>query len=455
MNIGGLFGKTYEYKEGNEALVNPYIGYAPSCASESLCEKTSLVYLNIFWSNLEPQEGVFDWETIENENNLERWRSEGKHLVLRFICDNPGKEMHRDIPDWLYERCSDGKEYDMEYGKGYCPDYNNTEFIKAHEKVIKEIADYFRDDDFLAYVELGSLGHWGEWHTYYMADIPRMPDTAVRMEYVAAYVKYFDYCKLLMRRTFSELPKGAGVFNDMTGISHDTAQWLSWIENGGDYNETGEKNAIKAVPNIWETAPVGGEFASSVPISVMLGEDYEQTVDLLKLSHMSFIGPMVPYVKREDLEFYQAADDASRYIGYRYRVNKVTTKKSFGNSDAEVTISIINDGVAPVYFDFTPVFYVELPKGVTPDISAPSCDGYGLAGTEAEGMLRFELDIDLKELIQDSSKEMTITIPKKILDMNNAKFFVGIEDSSDQKPEVYLDMEAERKGHLSLLWENR
>ena len=178
-----------------------------------------------------------------------------------------------------------------------------------------------------------------------------MPLTDVRKEYVSHYVKYFDYCKLLMRRPFAELPEGAGVYNDMTGVSHDTSIWLSWIEKGGEYSETGEAEGLKATPNIWEYAPIGGEFTSSVPISTMLGKDYDQTAALLQKSHMSFIGPMVPYVKREDLEFYEHADKMVRNVGYRYRIKELKIVKPFGSNEAHLTVKMINDGVAPVYFD--------------------------------------------------------------------------------------------------------
>ncbi len=436
LNMGMFMGKTYKYSEGNTTVTNPYIGYAPNSVSVSLCEKTTLVYAQILWSEIEPEEGKFDWEDYEYNHYIGRWRDEGKKLVLRFVCDEPGKEAHMDIPAWLYEKTGDGAEYDTEYGKGYCPDYNNETFIAAHEKVIKEIADHFRNDDFVAYVELGSLGHWGEWHTYHAAGLPKMPETIVRTRYVQHYVNAFDYCKLMMRRPFAELPEGAGVYNDMAGVSNDTILWLQWIKEGGDYNETGEKNAIKAVPDIWETAPVGGEFASSVPVSTMITENYDDTVNLLKDSHMSFIGPMVPYLKRENLEFYDTSDKLLKYVGYRFRISSMSMKRPLGKDFIECYVRLINDGVAPIYFDYTPCIYVDIPG-------------------EAERMQRYELDIDLKTLCQNQEKEVVINLPKEIVSTTGARIYAGIENPKTGQAEVVFDMEAQRKGNLSLLWEKK
>ena len=148
------------YKADEGVYPNPYVGFAPDCNSVELCQDSALVYMNLKWRELEPEEGVYAWRDIEADNHLDEWRKAGKHLVLRFVCDYPKSEEHMDIPDWLYEKTKDGEFYTIEYGCGYCPDYNNQVFISEHEKVINEIGRHFKDDGFLAYVELGSLGHW-------------------------------------------------------------------------------------------------------------------------------------------------------------------------------------------------------------------------------------------------------------------------------------------------------
>lgn len=124
--------------------------------------------MDITWAELEPEEGIYDWTSIEQENQLARWQQEGKHLILRFVCDIPGEERHMDIPKWLYEKTGEaGTWYDGEYGKGFAPDYNNAELIACHAKAVEALGTHFGTDGLVAYVELGSLGHWGEWHVNY------------------------------------------------------------------------------------------------------------------------------------------------------------------------------------------------------------------------------------------------------------------------------------------------
>ena len=41
--------------------------------------------MDITWAELEPKEGEYDWESIEKENQLTRWKTEGKHIVPVFL----------------------------------------------------------------------------------------------------------------------------------------------------------------------------------------------------------------------------------------------------------------------------------------------------------------------------------------------------------------------------------
>lgn len=431
--FSGLFGnKNITYKYDDTAFVNPLMGYAPDGRSDELCVNTSLVYAYVTWAELEPSKGVFEWDRFVRKFSLDKWKNEGKRLVFRFVCDYPTGEEHMDIPKWLYEETRDGEVYDIEYGRGYSPDYNNEVFIAEHERVIGEIGRFFAEDmpDFLAYVELGSLGHWGEWHTYYPAGIPRIPMTMVREKYVAAYEASFPYAKLLMRRPFAERPYLAGVYNDMTGDENDTSVWLSWIANGGTYDSTGEMSGLAAAPSIWNYAPVGGEFTSGIPMSSMLSLALPTTITLIRNSHMTFIGPMVPNAV-ENPTLSAAADKVLANMGYRYWISSFEHNKKAPKGAENVKVTVTNSGVAPIYFDWKMYLYVDLQGGESH---------------------RYELGVDLKKLGEGQSVTCSLNIPEALLYSKGAKVYAGIEDPATVEPSVFLAMQAERNGKKSLLW---
>lgn len=217
-----------KYEPSEEVFGNPLMGYAPCAWNAEVREDVSLLYMDVTWAELEPEEGKYNWEEIEKENQLDRWREEGKHIVLRFVCDVPGAEKHMDIPEWLYKKTDQaGTWYDVEFGKGFSPDYNKEQFIAYHRKAVEAMGEHWGQDGLISYIELGSLGHWGEWHVNYSAGIQRLPLEDVREQYVSPWVDAFPEAMLLMRRPFSHAAKyKTGLYNDMTGEPSETVHGL-------------------------------------------------------------------------------------------------------------------------------------------------------------------------------------------------------------------------------------
>lgn len=349
---------TKSFSVSSEVFGNPLMGYAPCAWRETVTEDVQLLYVDITWRELEPREGVWDWEKIEAENQLNRWRREGKHVVLRFVCDIPGEESHMDIPDWLYEKTGEqGTWYDMEYGKGFAPDYNNEVFVEYHARAIAALGKHLGQDGFVSFVELGSLGHWGEWHVNYAAGIQRLPLAKVREQYVQHYLAAFPNAKLLMRRPFTPAKTyGLGVYNDMTGHPEATEEWLSWLAEGGEYGQTGETDAVAAIPDFWKGAPVGGEFTSSLSMEEMLGENLRETIGLLEKSHVTFLGPKIA-----EAEYREGYQEVLANLGYRIWISKAKLRRQKG--ETVLILNWENSGAAPLYADWPVYVYVEDAQG--------------------------------------------------------------------------------------------
>ena len=318
------------FAKSSEILKNPVMGFAPAADYREAAADNTLVYMDVTWRELEPAPGVFAFETIEKENHLDEWRAAGKHVVFRFLCDKPGDEPHRDIPDWLYEKTGDGKDYAISYGKGYSPNYANRVFMEAHAAAIAALGERYGRDTFFSYVELGSLGHWGEWHVKYEDGLPRLPGEAVRRQYITPYLAAFPHAKILMRRPFLEAKKrNFGLFNDMAGDRDSTEDWLDWITNGGDYDQTGETGALAAMPSVWNTAPVGGEFTSRYSFAELLGPRLQETAALIRRSHTTFLGPKCPHGFSESggAGLRDGAGEILKNLGYRLRVREAVLRR--------------------------------------------------------------------------------------------------------------------------------
>ena len=419
-----------QYKESQAAFGNPLMGYAPSAWYNEVSEDISLLYMDITWAELEPEEGVYNWASIDEENQISRWRKEGKHLVFRFVCDIPGEEAHMDIPEWLYEKSGKaGKWYDGEYGKGFAPDYNSPTIISCHKKAVRAIGEHFGQDGLISYVELGSLGHWGEWHVNYSEGIQRIPREAVREKYILPWTEAFPDAMILMRRPFAAAEKyGFGLYNDMTGQPEATQSWLGWINNGGEYDQTGEKNVIVPMNDFWKTAPSGGEFTSSLSMEEMLDTNLSGTVEMIREAHTTFLGPKIP-----DENYVDGYKEVLKNMGYRLWISMAELKNTAKGSRLKLTWE--NSGVAPMYKEWPVYVYIEDESGKLVEKSRISI--------KISSLLPGEKEVTLTAL---ETERLNSLLEK------GYRLSVGIEDPMTELPCVRFAMEALYQEGKNYLW---
>ena len=426
--------KTRTYAAEDSAFPNAQIGYAPMTDDPEAGDAT-LRYLELRWREVEPEEGVYAWEAIEQKYGLAALREQGIHLVLRFVCDVPGKEPHLDIPDWLYAQTGDGSWYDTAYGKGYSPDYANETFRAAHRRVLGALAAFLDTDGFVSYVELGSLGHWGEWHIKSGEGLVPMPEEAIRDEYAADYRAAFPTAKLLVRRPFRfAAEQHLGLYNDMTGHEKDTKEWLGWIEHGGWYGS--DPHALVPMPAFWQDAPVGGEFTSSLSMQDLLVKNLPRTLDLLEASHMSFLGP-----KTAQAACAKGYDAVLRRLGYRLRVTELKLTPCAGGVSAALTVA--NEGVAPFYWDWAVNLYGE--------------------DAARNTLYTVPLPLSLPELMPGESQTVSVVLEgaeirqlcggwKKSLSRSQTHLTIGIVDPMTGRDAVRFAMKGKQKnGRMVLL----
>ena len=406
------------------------MGYVPSAWYNEVSEDISLLYMDITWAELEPEEGVYNWASIDEENQISRWRKEGKHLVFRFVCDIPGEEAHMDIPEWLYEKSGKaGKWYDGEYGKGFAPDYNNPTIISCHEQAVKALGEHFGQDGLISYVELGSLGHWGEWHVNYSEGIQRIPREAVREKYILPWTEAFPDARILMRRPFASAEKyGFGLYNDMTGQPETTQSWFDWINNGGKYDQTGEKNVIVPMKDFWKTAPSGGEFTSSLSMEEMLDTNLSGTVEMIREAHTTFLGPKIP-----DENYVDGYKEVLKNMGYRLWVSMAELKNTAKGSRLKLTWE--NSGVAPMYKEWPVYVYIEDESGKLVEKSRISI--------KISSLLPGEKEVTLTAL---ETERLNSLLEK------GYRLSVGIEDPMTELPCVRFAMEALYQEGKNYLW---
>jgi hypothetical protein len=309
-------------------------GFASYCdPGNTLYGPSSMAFEEIGWDKLEPVEGQYsfgDWEA----KFWDQAPAKGKHVVLRVYLDYPSKPSS--VPKWLIAKGVKMTKYD-EFGGGETPEYENPELVKSLLSFIKAFGSRYDHDARVDYVQVGFLGHWGEWHTYPHENL--FASVAVQRKVISALHTAFPN-KPIMARNASyascQVP-WIGFHDDM--IPSDTFGKEDWeflpaIVKGG----VGEN---------WKVAPTGGEMVPGAA-KQYLGREWPLLERAVKEAHFTWIGPYCPAMVADlTSEEKSRMEELIRMLGYQFQLKSATIATSEG--DLAVQISGVNQGVAPFY----------------------------------------------------------------------------------------------------------
>ncbi|MBO7352808.1 MAG: hypothetical protein J6U61_00970, partial [Lachnospiraceae bacterium] len=329
-------GYVYPY-ENFEVYNNPYKGWTAWANVNAndipdIAYDYNLTYFPVTWDDIENVKGVFNWTSVDEKYQLEYWKDNGVRVNFRFVMDTPepltgskrkvtyGELVDKsfltknnlidsstgrvteakvkalfntgnyraDIPAWLVaDLCNEvldgittnaGTFYnwpsaDILGGAGFSPNYYSEMLIDRHDKMIEAFAAKFDDGSITGFAQVGSLGHWGEFHTWpekgsfteYNFGSGEFPDPVTAGRYAKAYTDHFKTVKIGIRYPYPFAAKnGFGLFNDMFGDPEGTDMFLGAIETGNTNNliNPGPTDvADSMMPDFWKTNYSGGEFS--------------------------------------------------------------------------------------------------------------------------------------------------------------------------------------------------
>ena len=209
---------------------------------------------------------------------------------------------------------------------------------------------------------------------------------------------------------------GIGLYNDMTGQPESTEEWFRWINEGGEFDQTHEKKGLSAMKDFWKKFPSGGEFTSSITMKELLDTNLDQTINLIKKAHTTFLGPKVA-----DKTYENGYRKVLGSMGYRLWISQASLIQMPGY--VSLNLKWKNDGVAPFYEDWPVWVLVE------------DEDGNSL---EKEAV-----DISLKSLLPEETLQTKTRMQvKKMISLAGKKYkiSIGIEDPMTGKLAVRFSM---------------
>ncbi len=322
---------------GPGPLDNPLKGWCPYTTAGPVNQPYSMVYQYVSWKDLEPTEGHYafdEWEKKSWETPL----AKGKHIVFRVFIDYPHQPSG--LPGWLVSKGVKQTPY-SDYGGGMAPDYDDPRMLRAMERLIAALGSRYDGNPRIAFIEMGLLGYWGEWHTYPRSEL--FASLATQQRVLEAAHEAFPH-KIIMTRypsNYAGRQPWIGFFDDM--LPEDTDGPEDWKFLPGMRRSGRAEN--------WKRAALGGEMVPHAAHK-WLGTDYDHTLKMVEKAHFTWFGPYCPALERsQSPDFIKASQSLVRRMGYEFQLADIRHADTIRQGDPlDVIVSGENIGVAPFYY---------------------------------------------------------------------------------------------------------
>ncbi|MEN6427786.1 MAG: beta-galactosidase [Phycisphaerales bacterium] len=252
-------------QDTGEALANPGMGWVlhhydnvafhyggklePSDTVDDFPGVTA-VYLRIAWSHIEPEEGRFNWSVLDTP--AQRWLDKGKQIALRISCSE--SFMRYATPQWVEKAGAKGYNFTPRKGVDpngpyWEPDYDDPVFIEKLDHFLAALARRYDGNPEVAFIDVGSVGVWGEGHTFASTRLPYSAETIRR--HIDLHTKHFKKTLLAANDDFALQDRGRGT------IEYAAQQGLG-LRDDSILVQGGDKAYFNAdfAPLFWEHVPV-------------------------------------------------------------------------------------------------------------------------------------------------------------------------------------------------------
>jgi hypothetical protein len=260
------------------------------------------------------------------------------------------------------------------------PDYDDPNLVSALENFIKAFGKRYDGDPRIAFIEIGLIGFWGEWHTWPMdgftqetsllkaAPDPKeenwMPSDATQLRILKDYDAAFNTTRLLMRYPMikpgsQDAAPGLRIPYLSTALNigyHDDSFAYETLF-GKDWYFMGKMEWRGALDK-WVVEPIGGELRPEIQLGIWLDspradtEDFSSTVDGTHASWLVAHSIFISSTMQPGSDIYARALAGAQRLGYEFYVSSVKLPDISVSDPFQVDLHLQNTGVAPFYYNW-------------------------------------------------------------------------------------------------------
>jgi hypothetical protein len=363
-----------------DLLVNPgkgWVAYSgPRDSSPEVLALSSTGYDRFNWSELELAEGTYNWAPIDRR--LAEWKAAGKPLAFGVMCLSSHLKEYDGYatPKWVFDAGAKGKIInlsDLKWstsgvpGPKMVPDFSDPIFQQKLKDFMTALGARYDGNPDVAYVDCRNYGNWGEGHMYPFSQIdpslPRIASEGLRT-LIAIQHEAFPHTPVI-------IPWGEEQYNEVYdwAVTQGMGIRRDGICGNSDGSETAR--ALGHAPGVFEffdgyrnMKKFGWWDGHSRP-----GEDppgFGHTLaDCVEKGMPSYIG-----LGSGDDARQMIADDRplveklGNRMGYHFILTRAELPKEMAlGQPATISLTWMNDGVAPIYLPATTAFARLDPSG--------------------------------------------------------------------------------------------
>jgi hypothetical protein len=346
------------------------------------------IYLRLAWSYLEPKEGEFDWSYIDRV--VEKYVPRGYKISFRISCSETGKYpgsvgeqvdgVQYATPSWVEKAGAKGTI--TAKGKSWVPEWDDPVFLAKLDQFHKAFAARYDSKPWVSYVDIGSIGDWGEGHTAFTTKVP--PTVSEAKAHIDLHLK--NYKKSILVVNDELLFWGKPDTDKKTILSYLESKGLTlrddgilvgwWVKNVPKVLDSYTVLHPELFDPLYLKKPIVLEFQHYGSVKNdgnWLGKNGETIIPGLKVSGADILCGAIKTMHATYIGYHGYAEDwlkdnpdltkcLANLCGYWYFPVKATIPGKMVIGENFISIEWLNKGVAPAYNVFTLILHFEAKK---------------------------------------------------------------------------------------------
>ena len=317
----------------------------------------SIGYIRYRWSDIEPEEGKFDWDYIDNA--IKECKKHNARFAFGIMSADPMSTNDYVTPKWVFDAGAEFYYSEVNNSisgtlgvKQYVPNFGDSVYIDKLENLACALASRYGGSPYIEFIDVRCYGSWGENNFYDIKELYKeQDDTGVNagdmwncwQTYINAFentgtrlIVAYSLKNNALKEVFERaIAAGVGLRND--GAFH-------W--NGSNYGTT----------NLWAAGktPAVMEFAASYGILKNKGcwdtAKFLETVSATKTSYYPLGGAWETDAEAFITDQKSAVEEMTNKIGYHFTLTEAKVSKTMGcGNENALIMNWTNSGNAPIF----------------------------------------------------------------------------------------------------------